>query len=177
MDGWLQSIVWLVTSLALPWVGVSTPFVVLAALGPHRLWADTVWPWISEWVQTPGFGGAAAVAAAAIAFFGVRRQTRLNAWWQRAEWALTLLTRQGSTKKDRSVAIEAILALQDSRLAKRDEQVFLSGVVEAMSLNTLPADEVDIAQTDAADLPAGERRGAYWNEKARAEQEAADGPE
>lgn len=93
-------------------------------------WVADGWPWLSAWLQTPGFGGTAAVLAAVIAFAGVRRQTRLNAWWQRAEWALDLLTRAESTDNDRDLALEAITALQGSRLAKKDEQTFLRGVAD-----------------------------------------------
>ncbi|MFV0375654.1 hypothetical protein [Microbacterium sp.] len=98
------------------------------------LWTTTVWPWVSGWLQTPGFGGAAAVAAAMIAFAGVYRQSRLNAWWQRAEWALDVLVRSNLDARDREMALEMIRVLQSSRLAKHEEQRFLAGVVTSSSL-------------------------------------------
>lgn len=109
---------------------------IVAALAPiGEWWVNAGWPWISAWVQTSGFGGAAAVVAATIAFAGVRRQTRLNAWWQRAEWALELLSRDNASDEQVDMALEAIRLLRKSRLAKDDEQKFLAGIVTVSSLD------------------------------------------
>jgi hypothetical protein len=67
----------------------------------EKYWRDDFFPWIGSWfipwAQTPGFGGAAAVAAATIAFAAARHQARVQResqrkeqWWKRAEWALNL---------------------------------------------------------------------------------------
>lgn len=93
-------------------------------------WQSQVWPWLTDFLQSAGFGALAAVLAAVIAFIGVRRQTRLDAWWQRAQWALELLTRVGGERTDDVVALAALRALRTTRLAKREEQRFLRAVVD-----------------------------------------------
>lgn len=110
----------------------------------EHLWLDCVWPWLSAFLQSPGFAGVAAVIAAAIAFFGVRHTARLNAWWQRAEWALDLLTRENVDDEQYVTALAALRVLQGSRLAKREEQRFLREIVDATTLDPLG----DGAETD-----------------------------
>lgn len=105
-------------------------------------WHGDGWPWISEWVKSPGFAGFAAVLAATLAFAGSRHQARLNAWWQRIEWALNLYTKPDGTEAERIAGLAAIGALQQSRLAKKPEQDFVSEIVDATTLDPL-ADGVD----------------------------------
>lgn len=97
-------------------------------------WVSTWWPWISAWMQTGGFGGAAAVFAASIAFVGVRHQARLNTWWQRAQWALEILARGDADDTQVNMALQAIAVIQVSRLAKEQEQEFLRAIVDEFIL-------------------------------------------
>lgn len=114
------------------------------SLGPW--WANDGWPWVSEWLKSPGFAGFAAVLAATMAFLGSRHQARLNSWWQRVEWALNLYTDPKSTQGQRMTGLAAIGAAQDSRLTKKPEQDFISSVVDANTLDLLGdgTDEDDV---------------------------------
>lgn len=100
-------------------------------------WTHDGWPWISDWMKSPGFAGFAAVVAAALAFFGARHQARLNAWWQRIEWALNLYTKPDSIEAERMAGLAAIGALQRTRLARRAEQDFVSEIIGATTLDPL----------------------------------------
>lgn len=100
-----------------------------------RWWMDAGWPWLSKWMLSPGFGGAAAVLAASLAFIGTRHQARLNAWWQRVEWALNLYVKRDATDSERQAGAAALEALEKSALAKHDEKAFLREVVTAVSLD------------------------------------------
>lgn len=138
----------------------------LGAIGAW--WITEGWPWISAWMQTSGFGGAAAVVAATLAFMGVRRQTRLNAWWQRAEWALDLITRADATDEQVETGLVALGALQKSRLAKTDEQNFLAGIATSSTLDPIG----DGALTDdlapaPPDAPSADAEGAPATLRAR----------
>lgn len=106
-----------------------------SSLGPW--WSDDAWPWLSNWLTSPGFGGLAAVSAAGVALAGARHQARLNAWWQRVEWALDLYVKPDAKDLERRAGAAAIEALLDSRLAKKDEQAFLVEVVKAVTLDPL----------------------------------------
>lgn len=53
---------------------------------------------LGAWLLSPGFGGAAAVVAASVAFYGTRlnrrsaeRRAREGRWWDQARWATDLL--------------------------------------------------------------------------------------
>lgn len=105
--------------------------------GVCEWWGDAGWPWISGWLQSPGFAGTAAVVAAIIAFRAARNQQRLDAWWKRVEWALGLYTPQDATDQDRRVGLAALEALQASKLATRSEAEFVAGVVDAVTLDPL----------------------------------------
>jgi hypothetical protein len=107
------------------------------AFSLRRWWLSDGWPWTSGWMSSPGFGGMAAVVAGAFAFAGVRHQARLNAWWQRVEWALGLYVKPEAKDFERRVGAAAIEALVKSRLAKTDEKQFLADVVKAVTLDPL----------------------------------------
>ena len=100
-------------------------------------WTADGWPWLSDWLKSTGFAGAAAVLAALLAFSGSRHQARLNAWWQRVEWALNLYTDPASTGPQRMAGLAALGAAQQSRLAHKDEQDFVAGVIDATTLDPL----------------------------------------
>lgn len=100
-------------------------------------WRDAGWPWTSSWLTSPGFGGFAAVVAASLAFAGTRHQSRLNAWWQRVEWALNLYVNPDTSASGRAAGAAAIDALQSSRLARREEKAFLGEVAAAVTFDAL----------------------------------------
>lgn len=112
------------------------------------------WKWIFEvWVPSPGFGGVAAVVAAAIAYAGVRRSvqaqreaSRKQQWWDRAHWALDLTLSDDST--GRAIGIEVLDALGRSEFASEHE----FDLVEAA---TAPSLEAYRATTDG-DIAPGE---------------------
>lgn len=109
----------------------------LAISSAASWWNHDGWPWISQWLNSPGFAGFAAVLAATLAFAGSRHQSRLNAWWQRIEWALNLYTKPDSTEAERIAGLAAIGALQQSRLAKKPEQDFVREIIDATTLDPL----------------------------------------
>lgn len=41
-------------------------------------WAGSGWPWLSDWLRSPGFAGTAAVVGAGIAFRASRNAQRLD---------------------------------------------------------------------------------------------------
>lgn len=98
-------------------------------------WTDDGWPWLSSWLTSPGFGGFAAVIAAFVALGASRRQSRLAAWWQRAEWALERYTSPDSTPQQREVGAAALGVLEASRIGGRAEEEFLIAIVVAMTLD------------------------------------------
>lgn len=113
-------------------------------------WVAEGWPWLSEWLKSTGFAGAAAVLAALLAFSGSRHQARLNAWWQRVEWALNLYTDPASTESQRIAGLAALGAAQQSRLAHRDEQNFVVRVIDATTLDPL-GDGIDVDDLEQPD--------------------------
>lgn len=101
-------------------------------------WHGDGWKWISEWMKSPGFAGFAgfaAVMAATLAFAGARHQARLNAWWQRIEWAMNLYTGSQNSQNERITGLAAIAALQQSRLVRKDEQKFVRHIIDANTLD------------------------------------------
>lgn len=115
-------------------------------------WNGDGWRWISEWMKSPGFAGFAAVIAATLAFAGARHQARLNAWWQRVEWALNLYTGSESSQRERITGLAAIAALQQSRLARRGEQELVRRIVDANTLDLFGdgAESDDVGNIGAA---------------------------
>ena len=114
-------------------------------------WYGDGWRWIGEWMKSPGFAGFAAVLAATLAFSGARHQARLNAWWQRIEWALNLYTGSSSSQSERITGLAAIGALQQSRLARKDEQEFVRHIVDANTLDLYGdgAEDDDLRELDS----------------------------
>ena len=91
---------------------------------------------IELFLRSPGFGGLAAVVAAAIAFLGVvrsnatkRKADRKQQWWDRARWALDLLL--GETETARDVGVAALDALSLNEYAKVHEKELINAVLTA----------------------------------------------
>lgn len=139
-------------------------------------WNGDGWPWISEWVKSPGFAGFAAVIAATLAFVGSRHQSRLNAWWQRIEWALNLYTKPDSTEAERIAGLAAVGALQQSRLAKKPEQDFVSEIIDATTLDPLAdgIDDDDLPLDDPTESPGSDSGFAQLDESYSEQEEAKE---
>lgn len=97
--------------------------------------ADSTLDWLREWLLSPGFGGAAAVLAAAIAFIAARRQAEVNRiasrkeqWWKRAEWALNLTLSDKS--ENRIVGLDTLDALSRSEWAAEHEGDVIAAATE-----------------------------------------------
>lgn len=105
-----------------------------AALG-YALGARTpvgVGAWLSEWSRSAGFGGTAAIVAAAIAYraarAGARRQQwvdRKVQWWARAQWALERVLSEDD--RTQMIGLDVLDALARSEWASEHE----SDVVDA----------------------------------------------
>jgi hypothetical protein len=92
--------------------------------------------------MSPGFGGLAAVIAAAVTFVGVartvktqRESNRKQQWWERARWGLDLTLSEDGTS--RTVGLEVLDALGRSEYATEHEVE----VIRAAVLPTLDAYE------------------------------------
>ena len=97
--------------------------------------ADSTLDWLREWLLSPGFGGAAAVLAAVIAFLAARRQAEVNRiagrkeqWWKRAEWALNLTLSDKS--ENRIVGLDTLDALSRSEWAAEHEGDVIAAATE-----------------------------------------------
>ncbi|WP_157943939.1 hypothetical protein [Blastococcus atacamensis] len=109
-------------------------------------WMSDVVGWLGAWVQSPGFGGVAAVIAAIIAFKAATRaataarttaaQDRLQReraerkaqWWLRAQWALDLTL--SSDSETRTVGFRVLEALADSEWAEEHEGDIIAAATE-----------------------------------------------
>lgn len=76
------------------------------------------WDDIGRWLMSPGFGGAAAVLAASLAFRAARLnrrsendRAREERWWEQARWAADLLL-QGDDRQALGIAALAQLVEQ-----------------------------------------------------------------
>jgi hypothetical protein len=94
--------------------------------------------WVLGWVQSPGFGGAAAVVAAVVAFGAAwhqsqvqRESQRKEQWWNRAEWALNLTLSESA--ETRTVGFQTLKALSQSEWAAEHE----GDVIAAATQRTL----------------------------------------
>lgn len=105
-------------------------------MGTHVAADPTTHGWFGDWLMSPGFGGAAAVLAAVIAFAGVSRNlkaqrnaNRKQQWWERARWALDLTLDDDSST--RAVGFEVLDALARSEYADEHEAEVIDAAVSA----------------------------------------------
>jgi hypothetical protein len=123
---------------------------------------------VGQWLLSPGFGGAAAVLAAVIAYRVARRQAditlraqRKEQWWKRAEWALNLTLSDKS--ENREVGLSTLDALSRSEWAAEHEGDVVAAATEwALDPAHEPGSGAD---------PAGERE---WMEGRRGDDELPD---
>lgn len=101
------------------------------------------WSW-GAWLMSPGFGGAAAVLAASLAFLGTRlnrrseeRRAREARWWEQARWASDLLLK-GDDEQALGIAALAQLVEEapDVEAAKF--------AVAALDPIVFPGDEIEV---------------------------------
>lgn len=130
---------------ALALTAVASVVFALGALtaGATRLLAsvDVSWlTWFGGWLNSAGFGGAAAIVAASIAFGAARassrrqeRADRKSQWWARAEWALDATLHPSATVK--RVGYDMLTALGTSEWAGEHE----SDVIAAATRRPLDA--------------------------------------
>lgn len=113
-------------------------------------WSRDVLVWLNGWIRTPGFGGAAAVMAAVLAYRGAARsrssedsRAREQRWWEQARWAGDLLTED---TKRQALGIAALAQLVD-------EADDVEAAVFAMTAldQIIDAQVVDVEQHDKAD--------------------------
>lgn len=123
----------------------------------EEFWRDEFFPWLGSWfipwAQTPGFGGAAAVVAATIAFSAARHQARVQResqrkeqWWKRAEWALNLTL--DDRAEVRTVGYRTLSALAASEWASEHE----GDVIAAATSKSLDDQLVDAILQDEMKL-------------------------
>lgn len=115
--------------------------------------------WFSDWSRTAGFGGAAAIVAATIAYFAAtqnaRRQERADRkaqWWARAQWALDLTLHKDEHAQE--VGFRVLAALSESEWAGEHE----AGVIAAATgpaLESEPSTEPAAEQAALRDRPEG----------------------
>ncbi len=120
-----------------------------------------MWESLGGWLSSPGFGGAAAVAAASIAYAGVvrsvrsqREATRRQQWWERARWALDLTLSDDSTT--RTIGLEVLDALGSSEFATEHEfdlvDAATAPTLEAYASSAAPRADRGAADADEAHL-------------------------
>lgn len=87
--------------------------------------------WLGDFVQSPGFGGLAAVVAATVAYWSSRRgdaerqrTAERDRWWDQAKWALDRLDNPGT----QDGALAALISLLN-RAADDTEKAFVSAAV------------------------------------------------
>jgi len=114
-----------------------------------------IYPLLSwgEWLTSPGFGGAAAVVAAVIAFLGVRRSTatqrenaRKDQWWDRLKWAVELALDPDEAKAH--AGLEALQAMTETTQGLDEEELsFLARITDLFLVEdesgTLEQDQED----------------------------------
>lgn len=121
--------------------------------------------WLGEWVSTPGFGGAAAVGAALLAYLGATRERRASdarareaRWWEQARWAAGLLASQ--SQQDVALGIAALDQLVDEA-ADVEAAVF---ALQALEL-TLSDLDTSSAPPEAQMVDRPEHSESSWDEE------------
>lgn len=92
-----------------------------------------------QWLTSSGFGGAAAVAAALVAFIGVlrasavqRENARKDQWWDRTKWAVDLVL--SGDEASANVGLAALAAITEAEGFDRDEINFLRRITDLFLL-------------------------------------------
>ena len=118
--------------------------------------------WFVPWAQTSGFGGAAAVVAALIAFGAARAQVlqqrqadRKEQWWKRAEWALNATL---SDEPDiRTVGFQMLASLATSEYAAEHEGDVIAAATVRSIDEALGSDLPSIITADAENNDGGSK--------------------
>jgi len=92
--------------------------------------------WWLDWLQSPGFGGVAAVVAAVIAVVAARvsareqkRHNELTRWWERARYALELI--QHDSPEIRLSGYRMLTSAAKDPVAKQVELEFIDAATDA----------------------------------------------
>ncbi|WP_454051133.1 hypothetical protein [Cellulomonas sp. Marseille-Q8402] len=101
--------------------------------------------WLSEWSRSAGFGGTAAIVAAAIAYgaasANARRQQwvdRKVQWWARAQWALDRVL--SDDRHGQTAGLDVLAALASSEWAgEHESDVVDAALAGALGLRTAPS--------------------------------------
>ncbi|MCG8656765.1 hypothetical protein [Yimella sp. NH-Cas1] len=98
---------------------------------------------VGDWLMSPGFGGAAAVVAASLAFTGAwlsrrseNNRAREERWWAKARWATELVNTSGTEALGIAALDQLVDEASDVEAAK-----FASIALEEI---LFPDDEVEI---------------------------------
>lgn len=117
------------------------------------LWSVDFWGWLDQFVRSPGFGGAAAVCAALIAFWAAHRSRRAEderareaRWWEQARWASELMREVDPDGGDHSLRL-GVAAL--THLLDEDVDVEAARFARVVLEELMPRDEtVDSGDVD-----------------------------
>lgn len=113
-------------------------------------WTQGTWPWISDWMQSPGFAGAVALAALIFTWTLTRSKHKHEAWWEQVEWSLKQATDRDADDEARNMGIEALLDIKENkRLSGSRERRFL----EIVGSHLLKEDENPTPPTGRGFLP------------------------
>lgn len=90
---------------------------------------------LGDWLTSAGFGGAAAVAAAAIAYAAAwrtarahRDSSRRDQWWDRLKWAVELALSPEPTRS--AAGLRALEAIMDATGFDDDEWKFIANIAD-----------------------------------------------
>lgn len=110
-----------------------------------------------DWLSSPGFGGAAAVVAAAGAFIGTRvgvatqrRNARADRWWDRTEWAVDMAISDDERAVTAGLeAMDVLVRLPSIDGPDEDELEFLGRVADTFLV------DAEAASLGAQNVPGG----------------------
>ena len=112
-----------------------------------------------QWLTSSGFGGTAAVLAAALALIGVRRSSaiyrenaRKDQWWDRLKWAVDMVL--SGDEQRANVGLAALSAIAEAQGFDRDELTFLRRVTDLFLLEDESGTLEREPGTESADRPA-----------------------
>jgi hypothetical protein len=122
--------------------------------------------WLAEWSRSAGFGGTAAIVAAAIAYRAARANAarqqwvdRKVQWWARAQWALErVLSDDGRTQ---AIGLRMLRALARSEWAGEHESDLVDAAVDRLWQSEAEPDDRERARCPES----GDRRGSGTSDR------------
>lgn len=141
-------------------------------------WIPSTIAWIDAWIRTPGFGGAAAVVAALIAYRGAAR-SRLSEdaravknrddenkralearWWEQARWTVRLLS--SANQSEVALGIQALAQLMDEAAdaeAGRFARLAMLTILEPEATSTSPGLDAPAGQEQTGRVESDDKDG------------------